>query len=171
MERACNLLISDIQLDSIRIKHIFMISPINNQKGFTLLEVLLVVAIIAILASIVIFAINPSKQLGDTRNTQRKADINTVLSAVYQYSIDNNSVPASITSTATPICKTGATSCTGLIDLSVLTTNAKYLVSLPSDPSTATATSTGYTILKDANNRITVAAPSAENSITISATR
>ena len=62
----------------------------KNKKAFTLLEILLVVAAIAILASIVILAINPSKQLADTRNSQRRIDVNTILNAVYQYAIDKN---------------------------------------------------------------------------------
>lgn len=141
------------------------------RRGFTLIEVLLVVAIIAILAAIVILAINPSKQLADARNAQRRVDVNTILNGVYQYAIDNNgSIPASITTTATAVCRTGGT-CTGLIDLSVLTASEKYLTSIPFDPSTATANSTNYTILKTANNRITVAAPGAENGVTISVTR
>ncbi|MCX6793144.1 MAG: prepilin-type N-terminal cleavage/methylation domain-containing protein [Candidatus Falkowbacteria bacterium] len=143
----------------------------SSKKGFTLIEILLVVAAIAILAGIVIFAINPTKQLGETRNAQRRADVNTILNAVYQYAIDNNgTVPASITTTQTGICKTGGT-CTGLIDLSVLTASEKYLTSMPFDPSTSTVNSTGYEIKKTANNRITVVAPGAEQSATISATR
>lgn len=63
---------------------------INKQAGFTLLEILLVVGIIAILAGIVILAINPTKQLGDTRNAQRRSDVLTILNAVYQFSIDHN---------------------------------------------------------------------------------
>ena len=119
----------------------------NRQQGFTLIEVLLVVAIIAILAGIVILAINPNKQLGDTRNSQRQADVNTILNATYQYSIDNQgNLPDTITTTATDICPTGAT-CTGTptpVDLSVLTTGGKYLVAMPKDPKTSTATDTGY---------------------------
>lgn len=152
----------------------------HMQKGFTLLEVLLVVAAISILASIVIIAINPSKQLGDTRNAQRKADINTILNAVYQYSLDNNgTLPAGLAGggclssmTSAEVCKTGAALCTGITDLSVLTTSEKYIVSAPLDPSGGyNANGTGYFVIKDANNRITVCAPKAENTASISATR
>lgn len=147
-------------------------------KGFTLLEILLVVAAIGILAGIVILAVNPGKQLGETRNAQRRADVNTILNAVYQYSIDNNgavptSIPAS-TTCATPatneICKTSGT-CTSLVDLAALTASEKYLVGIPTDPSASTTNGTGYRIAKSTNGRITVCAPGAEQGATISVTR
>ena len=143
---------------------------IKTRKGFTLLEVLLVVAMIAILAGIVILAINPNKQLGETRNDQRRSDVNTILSAVYQYSIDSGSLPSTITTTQTEICKTGGT-CTGLISLSDLTASGKYLVSMPIDPTGSSTNGAGYEIKKDSNNRVTVVAPDAEQSATISVTR
>ena len=144
----------------------------QQEKGFTLIEVLLVVAIIAILAGIVILAINPNKQLGDTRNSQRQSDINTILNATYQYGVDNQgNLPTGITTTPTDICATGASSCTGLVDLTVLTTNGKYVVAIPKDPKTGTTTDTHYQISLDANNRVTVSAPDAEQGKTISATR
>ena len=144
----------------------------THSAGFTLLEVLLVVAVLGILAAIVILAINPSKQLADARNAQRKLNVNTIINAVYQYSIDNGgSLLATIpTTTATGICKTGAI-CTGLVDLTALTLNQKYLTSVPSDPSSSTPNSTNYTIIASTNSRVTVAAPAAENGAVISVTR
>lgn len=148
-----------------------------QNRGFTLLEILLVIAAIAILAGIVIVAINPAKQLGDTRNAQRRVDVNTILSAIYQYTLDNNgTLPTALVESATcsgatnEICKTSGT-CTNLVDLSVLTANQKYLTSMPYDPTSATTNSTKYIAVKNANGRVTVCAPSAEQGATISVTR
>lgn len=141
-------------------------------SGFTLLEILLVVAAIGILAGIVIFAINPAKQLGDTRNSQRKVDINTIASAIYQYEIDTNGhPPSSISIDPTGICKTDH-DCSGLIDLSVLTDSSKYLFAMPVDPQIdASDNSTGYLISVDNDYRIVISAPLAENGVTITITK
>ena len=142
------------------------------RRGFTLIELLLVIGIIAILAAVVIVAINPTKQLGDARNAQRRSDVNTILNATYQYALDNNgNIPASITTTATKICKSGMpVNCQFGINLNALT--GSYVVAIPSDPSTSTATGTNYTIMKNpTTSRITVAAPGAEQGATITVTR
>lgn len=80
------------------------------KKGFTLLEILLVVGIIAVLAGIVIVAINPSKQLATVRDTERKSDIKQINNALMQYYIDNHEYPDSVSSVTTlkEICNTGA---------------------------------------------------------------
>ena len=153
----------------------FMNKSTRMQRGFTLIELLLVIGIIAILASIVIVAINPTKQLGDARNAQRRSDVNTVLNAVYQYAIDNNgNLPSSITTTTGRICQSGMTAAeattAGCIELDVLT--GSYLVRMPVDPQvTATGTGTRYTIGQDSNGRITVTAYGAEQGESISVTR
>lgn len=130
---------------------------------------LLVVAAIGILAGIVILAINPSKQLGDTRNAKRQADINAILNATHQYMLDEGTFPVNIPNVATEICADAP--CNGLIDLFVLTTDNTYLPGVfPIDPS-ASGNGTGYTIMKTMTNNITVAAPEAENGKIISLTR
>ena len=160
------------------------------RKGFTLIELLLVIGIIAILASIVIVAINPTKQLGDARDAQRRSDVNTILNAVYQYAIDNDGdlpAPCLDNTTKKGVCINGTdcASYAGATDhpdgsgepttgcnLDVLT--GSYLVGLPIDSSGVPEGSTAYTgydIQKTAAKRITVSAPFVEQSATIEVTR
>jgi prepilin-type N-terminal cleavage/methylation domain-containing protein len=155
----------------------------SAKQGFTLLEILLVVAAIAILAGIVIIAINPNKQLGDTRNAQRRNDVNTVLNAVYQYTVDNNgTLPAGLDTTYTSAqvlgtdgsgCDstcTATTTVAACVDLSgVLVSD--YVTGIPIDPSNGTAANTDYYIERLDTGRITVGSCDAEQSATINITR
>ena len=133
-----------------------------NKKGFTLIEVLLVVAIIAIIAGIVILAVNPRKQLDESNDARRQADVQTIVNAVYQFAIDNGGrIPPQITTTQTEICLTGSgvasATCGAQIDLEALTNNERYLVRIPVDPQGATTSfGTAYHIYRSANNRVTV---------------
>lgn len=167
----------------------------TQKKGFTLLEILLVIAAIGILAAIVLVAINPNRQLAQARNAQRRSDVLTISNAVYQKIIDEanagttNTMNA-ITTTVAEIYRsgtnTGTTGCTGTpLDMASVASDAgadvvpTYLGAIPQDPSEAGLVSgsvcSGYTIVKDGNNRITVAAPNAESisgvTPTISVTR
>ncbi len=149
---------------------------LRSSSGFTLIELLLVIGIIAILASIVIVAINPTKQLGDARDAQRRSDVNTILNAVYQYAIDNNgTLPSDISTTETEICRgsTEPASCSTDEGVNLRMLTGAYLVSIPADPqAVSTSTGTHYTILKDSSGRITVRAWGTEQEETdISVTR
>ena len=138
--------------------------------GFTLIEVLLVIAILAILAAVVIIALNPAKQLAEARDTQRSSDVFSILNALYQYSLDNEGAfPAEITTDGREVCATSSDTCDEL-DLSELTDEEKYLVSIPLDPQCAhgnsdcTENGTGYYVNRTENGRMTVSAYGAETS-------
>ena len=158
-------------------------SKLNTQKGFTLLEILLVVAAIAILAGIVIVALNPGKQLGDTRNSQRRVDVNTILNAVYQYSLDNNGNFPSELDSVVGSSQVLGTAGSGLDSTCTATTTLAagadfsadlvptYVVGIVSDPTTGDDTNTDYYINKLSTGRITVGACDAEQSATIEITR
>lgn len=146
------------------------------QKGFTLIEILVAIGIIAILATIVLVAINPGRQFAQSRNTQRVSNVNAILNAVGQNMVDNKGVftcsSGNIPTTASNMASSG-----GYDIANCLSPN--YLSSLPFDPSSSGAHfasssdySTGYSLVKDSTtNRITVSAPGAELSETISVTR
>jgi prepilin-type N-terminal cleavage/methylation domain-containing protein len=144
----------------------------NQNKGFTLLEILLVIAAIGILAAIVLVAINPNRQIAQARNTVRQADINTIQKAVEQYLIEKGSYPSSISTTPGYICNTGTeqvggnTSCSGRVDLRELVPD--YIAGIPKDPQ-ATGTSTGYIVaINPDNNKISVSAGLAEGKAIVS---
>jgi len=146
---------------------------------------LLVVAIIAVLAGIVVVAINPGKQLATVRNTERSFNLNEIHKAMQQYFIDHYIYPAATPTTLTEICNTGnlpypsGIDCGTLIDLSPLVPT--YLTSIPVDPqgSTlsfinnfipkvyATTNGTGYKVMKDTDNKIVLSASQAELGVMI----
>ena len=137
----------------------------NKRKGFTLLEILLVIAAIGILAAIVLVAINPTRQIAQVRNAQRRSDINAIYKALEQYLIDNQTYPTDITDSKKVICDTGSKTttdtlepidCTDKVDLRVLVPT--YLAEIPTDPSGGV-----YEVyINSENNRIAVESKDAE---------
>jgi type IV pilus assembly protein PilA len=127
-------------------------------RGFTLIEILVVIGIIAILAAVVIIAINPARQFAQARNSQRQSNINSILNALGQNLADNKGI-----STCLGIKNSSSTIGTAGVDLS--TCLAPYLpVGVPSDPEATTTTSTGYEISLDSTSRYLICAPLSDES-------
>jgi len=145
----------------------------NKNKGFTLIEILVVIGIIAILAAIVLIAINPARQFAQANNSQRTSNVNAILNAIGQYLADNKGDLPDIPAAATP--EVDEDLCVDLVPT--------YLPAMPTDPDSASegaaisvctdvdAGDVDYEVTVDANDRVTVSAPNAELGETIEVTR
>ena len=69
-----------------------------KQSGFTLIELIIVIAIIALLAAATFVAVNPAKRIGDANNAQRWSDVTAVADAWMKYVVDNNGTNATSSS-------------------------------------------------------------------------
>ncbi len=66
----------------------------DKEKGFTLVELLIVVAIIGILASLVIVSLTTNK--AKSRDARRISDLRQVGNVLHQYNTDNQEFPSSL---------------------------------------------------------------------------
>ena len=117
---------------------------------------MIVLGIIAILAAIVIIAINPAKQFAQARNAQRQANIEQILNSIGQRMADNRGIfEGSFTidgteykcprlGATTTIQYVGGVGSTTPSDLSCLVPT--YMASFPMDPSVQLGTETGYAV-------------------------
>jgi len=81
----------------------------TNKKGFTLLELLIVITILSILTLVVVLFINPVEILKKSRDVQRMSDLATTKAAIALYLQDN----ASNNLGGTSHCITGTTAADG----------------------------------------------------------
>ncbi len=152
---------------------------LKKQNGFTLIELLIVIVVISALAVTVFVALNPVKRTQDARDSRRTADVETILTAIHEYVVDNKgALPTGLTTGMSEtqmgtsasgcamtqsICTAAATACVNLT-----TPLATYLKAMPVDPgATYSASKTGYSVTVDSNNIVTVKACGTEGGISI----
>jgi len=153
---------------------------LNRSRGFTLIEVLVVIGIIAVLAAVVLVAVNPSRQFKLARDSQRISNVNALLNAIHQNMAEHKgqficgsdirNIPTALT-----IVKSSSTAGDPGDIASCLVPN--YVSAMPFDPSAPgahftsnTDYDTAYGIFQDANGRIT-ASSTGELTPVISVTR
>jgi len=88
-----------------------------SSKGFTLVELLVVIIILAVLAMLLLITLDPFAQLDKAKNAQRKQDLTQIRSALDTFYNDNNYYPA--------IVPFGSTWTVG---------NTVYMEKVPQDP-------------------------------------
>lgn len=126
---------------------------IVRAPAFTLIELILVIAIIGVIAAIVIVAINPNKQLSRAQDIRVQSEANQLEKALSQFVIDKGKPPDSTakydspTGKPMPICSPDATDKTVCVDLSPLVTT--YIAALPVYPKEPCPGVTGYATYRD----------------------
>ena len=154
---------------------------IRKQVGFTLMEMLIVVAIIAILAAAVFAALNPARRFAEANNSQRWSDITGVLGAVVAYMVDNNGqFPSGLDTdfVNAQVLGTNGNGCEGTceavstgsscVDLEAVLVAGGYIASIPTDPVTGTSGNSDYYVQRESTGVVTVGAcdPEVEGSET-----
>jgi len=119
-------------------------------SAFTLLELLLVIAIISVLAGIIMFSLKPADRLREANQTKYLSNANDLEKAFNSYVVDNGgNLPASFNSLTYgyyDICRQGQSgSC---VSLDELVTSGK-MSSIPVDSDKLTATTTGFRVKYD----------------------
>src|SRR3989344_8810654 len=151
------------------------------KRGFTLMEILVAVAIVGILSTIMIVSVNPGRQLAKARDTERQTHLVGILSAILQYSQehsgdlpDTDGDPTTSNFPTSATCIGTAVACFDLAGAGETgeTIVPVFMVAMPEDPKYADPTDpqsdTGYTIYVDVNGRLhTSAVGEITNPITV----
>ncbi len=128
-------------------------------------QIAFIVVALMLICGLYFFGLDPSKKMLERRNAQRRNDVTNILNAVYRYNEDHKDANLEgLTEVPKIICRTAAKSCDGMVDISPVIANEKYLLSeVPIDVNEKAGNASGYLIYKSKKGRISVEAVNAEN--------
>ncbi|MBT6691180.1 prepilin-type N-terminal cleavage/methylation domain-containing protein [Candidatus Parcubacteria bacterium] len=146
-----------------------------SKRGFTIIELIIVITIVAVLAIGIFVAVDPAKRIGEARDAQRWSDLIAIAKAVELYTADNGQLPSdfSVSNIAEGeklvLCSSAASrTCDGQTEACLVVDDSDflgvYLNSIPIDPSKSVDTDTGYYITRGSGNSITFGVCDAYNS-------
>ena len=153
-----------------------------NRKGLTLVEIVIVIALLALISTIYFVAANPAGQLASARNNERKNHLQTIMNAIRQNIADQSNEQFSCSSGPIPTSTTRMASTAGSYNIApcIVLPNGVYgIFTMPFDPATSSAHynsnadyDSGYNIMMNSSTgQITLSAPAAELKQTISIIR
>jgi prepilin-type N-terminal cleavage/methylation domain-containing protein len=150
----------------------------NMRKGITMIELLISLALLAILMTIGVTLMNPGGQLAGARNSQRELHLTSLMNGVRQNMADTSGGAFTCASGPIPTTTRRMASGAGNYDIAPCLVSS-YLPVMPVDPSLSGARWTsvldydsGYDIVKSATSgQVTISSPGAELGRSITITR
>ena len=145
----------------------------NNENGFTLVRLFIIIVILMIFSAVTIVVIDPGRQFSMTRNDQRRDDIGIILNLMHQVNVDSQK-PLECTADQLPENLTVIKSSDGYDVCPCLVPT--FLDKMPYDSQKGFYNScadydSGYRIMRNSNGKVTVDAPGAEIDDIITLTR
>ena len=152
----------------------------RDQRGFTLIGLVIVVLVVVVLATAAFIWIDPATHIGNAKDRKRQQDVLAIANAISEYVNDHHGalpVLGAVTTDKKTLCRVqgGSTIVCGGDTKDCLRIAHEdfyngYLADLPIDPAKTANTDTGYYLEKDSNGMLVVGACSTTGAAAVTKT-
>ncbi|MDO8515931.1 MAG: type II secretion system protein [bacterium] len=153
-------------------RHSHAFADSHRRRGFTLIEILITLALIAIITVVAVVALNPGAQFSSARNTKRQTDLNAIMNAIRTNIADNRTGAFGVNCAAGDLPTSSMKMAVGAgnYDIAPCLIPGPIFFVMPYDPNASGAHFTsvtdydsGYFVTRNATTgQVTLSAPSAE---------